>query len=110
MHAFHGIAGLLRSHQLHGDVDAADHQNTFLYFHLTRYFRDELPVARINVTRFQRAPKSAEHSTSCSRYNVVNGGRVGFRELGGIDVVMLGNRTMDAEYNRLRFTRQISNA
>ena len=102
MHAFHGVAGLFGSHQLHGDMDPAYDENAVFRFHLTRHFRDELPIARVDATRFQRASKSAEHSTSCSRYNVVNGGRVGFRELGGIDLVMLGNRTMDAEYNRLR--------
>jgi hypothetical protein len=54
MHAFHGILGLFGSRQLHCDVDAAYDEHASLRFHLTSHFRDELPVAGINVTRFQK--------------------------------------------------------
>jgi hypothetical protein len=82
---------------LHGDVDAADHENVFLCFHLPRNLSDELAVTRIDVTRFQRAPKSAEHSTTGRCYHVINRGSVGFREFGRIYLVVLRNCTVDAE-------------
>jgi hypothetical protein len=101
VHALHGVAGVFRSHQLHDDVDAADHENSVFCFHLACNFRNELAVTRINVTRFQRASKSAEHSTSRGRNHVIDRGGVGFGELGGVYLVVLGNGAMDAEYYRL---------
>jgi hypothetical protein len=62
----------LGGHQLHGDVDTADHENAFLCFYFTSYFRDELPVARTNMTRLQRAPEGAQHSASSCSNRIVN--------------------------------------
>src|SRR4029077_9012415 len=61
VHAFHGAAVLFLRRQPHGHVDAAYDEHTFLGFHLTGHFSHELPVARIDVTRLQRASEGAEH-------------------------------------------------
>ena len=91
-------------------MDAPDDENSFLCFHFAGYFSYELPVARINFTRFQRAPEGAHHSTGgCGDY-VVDRRSMGFFQFGRIDFVMFGDRAMDAEDDRLRFSGQISYA
>ncbi len=70
----------------------------------------ELAVAGIDLARFQRTSKSAHHST-CGRSDyVVQRGGVGSRELGGVDLVVLGDGPVDAEDDGLRLTGQVGNA
>jgi hypothetical protein len=86
-------------------VDAPYYQHAFLCFHFAGYFSHELSVARINVTRIQRASERAKHSTGCRRNHVVNGGRVRLLKQGWVNFVMLGYGPVYAENNWLRFTR-----
>jgi len=79
VHAFHGAAVLFLRRQPHGHVDAAYDEHTFLRLYLAGHFPNELPVARIDVTRLQRASEGAEHSTSGRSNHVV--GRGGMRFL-----------------------------
>jgi len=109
VYSLHGCAGLFSCHQLHVHADAADHQNAFFRFHLACYVRNQLSVTRIDVARFQRTSKCAEHSTGGGGDNVINRGSVGLREFGSIDLIVFCNRTVDAENNGLRFTGQIGN-
>ena len=55
------------------DVDAADHQDSFLGFNLPGYVSRQSSVAGINLARFQRASKCAQHSTGGGRNDVVQG-------------------------------------
>jgi hypothetical protein len=55
VHALRGFKGLFWRHQPHSQVDASYYEHAFLCFHLARHFSHELPVARIDVTRIQRA-------------------------------------------------------
>ena len=64
MYAIHSLASLRRGDQLHIDVNAANYQDAFLRFYFTEYVRAQLAITCIDLTRFQRAPKSAHHSTS----------------------------------------------
>jgi hypothetical protein len=64
MHAIHSFAELWRGCQLHFNVNAANHQDAVLGLHFSSYLRSELAVTCINLSRFQRAAKSAHHSTS----------------------------------------------
>jgi hypothetical protein len=91
-------------------MDAPYNQNAFLRFDFARYFAHELPVARINVARFQRASKCAEHSTGGGGNHVVDRRSVRVRQLSGIDFVVLGDCTVDAEDHRLRLTGQIGDS
>jgi len=59
--------------EVHGDVDAADHQDSFLGFHLPGYLGRQAPVAGVNLARFQRASKRAQHSTGRGRNDIVQG-------------------------------------
>src|ERR1700739_1717973 len=97
VHAFHGPAVLFLRRQPHGHVDAAYREHTFLGFYLAGHFPNELPVARIDVTRLQRASEGAEHSTSGRSNHVVDRGGVRLPEFRGIDFVVLGYRPVDAE-------------
>jgi hypothetical protein len=95
---------LFRRHQPHSQVDAPDYKHAFLCFHFASYFSHELPVARIDVTRIQRASEGAEHSTGGRGDHVVNRRGVRLRKLGGVDFVVLGYGPVDAKNYRLRFT------
>ena len=62
-----------RRHQLHGNVNAPNDQYTLLCFHLSGYIRGQFSVAGIDLARFQRASKGANHSASGRRNHIVNG-------------------------------------
>ena len=110
MHALHRFAGLFWRNQPHGHVNAAYYEDTFLRFHLASHIRNELAVARVDVARLQRASKSPGHSTGGSGNDIIDRGGMSFGKFGGIDLVVLGNRTVDAKGHRMRFTRQLSDA
>jgi hypothetical protein len=55
-------------------MDPADDQNTFFGLDITGHFRSQLAVAGIDLTRFQRAPKSTHHSTSGGSDDIVDRG------------------------------------
>jgi hypothetical protein len=86
-------------------MDAAYYEHAFVSFHFAGYIRHELPVARINLTRLQRASEGAHHSTRGSGNDVINRCSMGFLQFGGIDLVMFGDRTMNAENYGLRLAR-----
>jgi hypothetical protein len=88
-------------------VNTAYNEYAFLCFHFAGHFPHELPVARIDVTRLQRASEGAEHSTSCRGNYVVDRGSVRLNEFGRIDFIMLGDCSVNAKCHRLRFTSYI---
>ena len=45
--------------EAHGDVDTADHQDSFLGFHLPSHVSGQFSVAGINLACFQHASKRA---------------------------------------------------
>ena len=61
-------------YQAHGNVYAANDEYALLCFHLACYISSEFSIASIDSTRFQRASKSAHHSTRGRRNDIVNGG------------------------------------
>ncbi len=60
-------------HQSHSHVNAANDEYALLRFHLSGYIRGQFSVAGIDLARFQRASKSAHHSTGGRRNDIVNG-------------------------------------
>ena len=87
--------------EAHGDVDAADHQDSFLGFHLSGYLGRQAPVAGVNLARFQRASKRAHHSTGGCGDNVIESRGVRFLERPRINLVMLGDGSVNAKSHRL---------
>ena len=73
VHALDSISHVVWRGEAHGDVDAADHQDSFLGFHLPCHVGRQAPVAGIDLARFQRASKRANHSTGGGRNNIVQG-------------------------------------
>ena len=71
VHSLDLISDILWRSKPHGDVDAADHQGSFLGFYFTGYVSRQAPVAGINLARFQRATKRAHHSTGSCRNDIV---------------------------------------
>jgi hypothetical protein len=72
VHAVNLLSCLFRRNQAHRYMDPADDQHSIFLFHLAGHFRAELPIAGINLTRFQRASESAQHSAGGRRNNIVN--------------------------------------
>src|SRR6202007_2147705 len=93
--------------QVHGNVNAADHQDTIFLLHLSGYICRKLPVARVNLARFQRASEGTHHSTSRRRDHVVDSGSMRLLQFSGIHFIVLRDRSMNTVNNRLRFTRQM---
>ena len=87
--------------EVHGDVDAADHQDSFLGFHLPGYLGRQAPVAGVNLARFQRASKRAQHSTGGCGDNVIESRGVRFLERPRINLVMLSDGSVNTESHRL---------
>jgi hypothetical protein len=84
-------------------VNAADDQDTLFGLHLSGYFGGQPSVAGIDLARFQRTSKSAHHSTSGRRNDIVD--RRGMRFLQGrrINFVVLSDGSMDTVDHRLGF-------
>jgi len=76
VHALDGFTAFFWRHQPHGHVDAAYHKHAFVRFHLAGHFSHELPVARIDVTRLQRASEGAQHSTGSRGDHIIDRGGV----------------------------------
>jgi len=62
-----------RRFEAHRHVNAANDEYTLLRFHLPGHLRGQFSVACIDLARFQRASKSAHHSTGGRRNHIVNG-------------------------------------
>ena len=85
-------------------------EDALIGFHLAGHVRRETAVAGIDLTRLQRASKGADHSTRGRRDHVVDGRRMGFRKTRGIHFVVLRDRAVHAEHDRLRLTRETRDA
>jgi hypothetical protein len=103
VNAFDGGALFFRRDESHRDVNAPDDQDSFLQFDFASNLRRELIVARIDLTRFQRASEGAHHSTGGSGDDVVDGRGMWLLNFVGRDFVVLGDCAVDAEDHRLRF-------
>src|SRR4029077_15980952 len=88
----------------------ADHQHVVLCLDFAGYVRFQLSITGIDLARFQRTSEGAHHSTSSGGDDVVDRGGVRFRELCGIDFVVLGDGAVDAENNRLGLARKMRDA
>jgi hypothetical protein len=91
-------------------VNPADDEHTVLRFHFTDDIRAQFSAACVDLARLQRAAKRAEQSTRGCRDNVIERRGVRFGERGGIDLVVVRDGAVDAECDRLRFTRQTRDA
>src|SRR6266853_5803497 len=78
MHTLHLLLCPFWRYQAQGNMNPADYQDAFLLLHLSGHICRELPIAGIDLTRFQRASEGAHHSSSCRRDDVVDGGSMGF--------------------------------
>jgi hypothetical protein len=101
---------LLRRHQLHGNMNPPNYQDAIFLLHFPGHIRRQPSIAGINLTRIQRASECAHHSTGGPGDDVINRGGVRFGDLGGINLVVRGNRPADAEDYWLRFSRQMGHS
>jgi hypothetical protein len=86
-------------------VDASDDEHVLLGLDLADSFGDEPSVGRRDLTRIQRASESSTESTGRAGDNVIE--RRGARRISiRRDLVMLSNRAVHPESDRLRLTRQ----
>jgi hypothetical protein len=79
-----------------------DHDAVFGGVNLPSDVAGEASLIGWDFARFQRATKGAQQSTGSCRNHVIQGRCVRF-ELGSIHAIMLGDRAVYAEGNRLGF-------
>jgi len=91
-------------------MNPANHQHAVFGFDVSRHIGTELAAARVDLARLQRATKGAEQSTGGCGDDVVERGRVRFGERCRIHLVVFRDPAMDAEHDRLRFTRESGDA
>jgi hypothetical protein len=89
------------------NVNSANYQNPLIGFDLPSYVGTQPAVARIYFARIQRAPEGSDHSTTQGRHNIIERRRVRFRQFCGIQAIMLGNGSMNAEDDWLRLPGQV---
>ena len=73
VHTLDPLLDLFWSYEAHRYVDSADYQHSVLRFDLSCNLSSQPPVAGINLARFQRASKRADHSTGGGRNDIVQG-------------------------------------
>jgi hypothetical protein len=96
-----GCRSLLRSQpQPVGDVDAADDQDAVLLLDLANSLRRQEPVSGRNLARFQRTAKGAGQSPR-SRGDEVIERRIARLVHPLVDTIVLGDRGVDTEMDRL---------
>jgi hypothetical protein len=87
-------------------VDPLDDQDLAVLFDFSPSVADQPAVASRDFARFQRAAERAGQSPGSGRHQVVEGGGVGFVNV-GVNPVVLGDLRMNAENHRLRHLGQI---
>jgi hypothetical protein len=88
-------------------VNPPDHEHAIFGFNLSPDVGRKAPITCIDFARFQRAPEGSEHSAGGCGNNIVNSGRVRFREFGLVDTVVLCDRAMHTERDGTVFARQL---
>lgn len=101
MNALDGLARGLGSLQVKDDVDPPDHEDPVLLLDLAADVGREVPVARVDLTRLQRASKRARQSPARGGDDVVERRRVR-RRAPGLHAVVLSHGPVHAEVDRLR--------
>ena len=105
--ALDGLTRTLRCNEFVDNVDALDHQHVVLELDLSARQASK-PLHR-DLARFQRASEGAGKSAPRRGDDIVERRCVRL-DLCRIDLVMLGNRAMNAESYRLFLRRQIRKA
>ena len=103
------LALIFRRAQPVANKDSADDQHVAVQFDFASHFRDQLTVAGINLTRFQRAPEGAGQSSSRGGHHVIERGGARRVSLRG-NLVMFGNLRVHSEHHRSLLRGQIGQA
>ena len=104
MHALDRLLVFLCRGEVQRDMNALDDENPVFVFHFADDFGGELAAGRIDLARLQRASKGAEESAAGGGDEVVDGGGVRLRDR-RLHAVVLGDRAMHTEVDRIRFRR-----
>ena len=102
-----GFPQVGRSPEGISDMNVPDDQNLVLDDDITTHFGRKIPPADGDLTRFQRAGKSADQSAAGRSDHIIQGGRMGHLDLLALAPVMFGNRPMGPKQDRLLFYRQV---
>ena len=86
---------------------ANDEHVVFRGFYFAADFGGQASIAGVNFAHFQCASKSADQSTRGRGDNVIESGGMRLAAFGGIQAVVGSDRSVDAEYHRVGFARQI---
>ncbi len=109
VNALDGLAMIARGAQLVRHADSLEHQDAVVQFHLADDLAGQTSLARIDMTRLQRASEGAEQSATRGGDHVVDrrGVRPGDR---GIDAIVLGDGAVHTERHRFFFRGHVRKA
>jgi len=110
MDALYNGPGFFRRDEAHLDMDPPDDQHSVLSLNLTGNLSRQPPVAGIDLARFQRTSKSAQHSTRGGGDNIIKRRCVGLGQSCRIHFIVPGDGTVHTENHRLRLAGNIGNA
>ena len=105
--SFDGIVDVVRDHEFVLGVYASQHEYVVVLLDLAGYLGDEVLCTDVYLARCQRTGKCAGESATRRRDDVVDRRRMRI-QVTLLDAVMLGNRSMNAEHDGLRFRREPS--
>ena len=88
------------------NVNAADHQHAFFFLDLADCIGNQHAIAGRDLTRLQRASIGADESTGRGRHDVVERGGVLLNTRRVALEVVLGDRAVHAERDRIGFARE----
>jgi hypothetical protein len=89
-------------------MNAPDDQDLVFDNNITTNFGREIPPADRDLTRFQRAGKSADQSATGCGDDIIEGGGMWHLDINALAPVVLSDRTVGAKMHRLRLCGQIS--
>jgi hypothetical protein len=86
---------------------APEDQHPIFFLDFTDYFSAQVVTLEFDLARCQRAGECAKESATSGGHDVIDGGRVGSKLI-RLDTIMLGHGPVDAEQDRLIFSRKKS--
>ena len=101
MNAFYGRTIFIVSDEVINHMNATNYEDVTFCLNFTSNLSRQTFVARIDLTRLQRAPEGAGQSTGSRGDDIVQRGCVGWKSVGW-HFVMCSDGAMDSEYNGLR--------
>ena len=108
MHSLSRFAVRFRCSEHVHHVNPFDDQHAvFGFFHFSGHFGSQSSIVGFDCAHFQCAAKCADQSTGHRSHEVIDCGCVRLGDVGGLNPVMGGNGSVNAESYRIGFASQV---